>query len=296
MCGIVGMSFRCEVNTRKHNIESIKGVFTEMLVNAQRRGSAATGIAMMTCAPGAEKADAWVLRSPLPASEFVETAEYKEILNKVDTNCLSLIGHTRAVAGNNAVAENNHNNHPHVHGSIIGIHNGRITNDGELWDKYEDHITAKGICDSEVVVALVNHFLTTGKAKTTEAAIEMAIAEADIWYALAFLDMKNPNKLYLVKDKSQPLALGWWATPEIGVFASEWSYITDAYAKHGTVKNSCQIKQCAVPANQVITLDSTVRSTSWTEFYVGKHTLKTKKDVDELIAAHADDFQATQGK
>lgn len=296
MCGIVGMSFRCEVFSRKHNMDQVKRVFTGMLVNAQRRGSAATGIAMMTCKPKAEKADAFVLRSPLPASEFVETKEYKDIMSKVDTNCLSLVGHTRAVAGNNAVAENNHNNHPHVHGSIIGVHNGRITNDDDLWEKYKGEMEAKGICDSEVIVAMVNYFLTSGKAKTTEEAIEMSIAESDIWYALAFLDMKNPNKVYIVKDRSTPLSLGWWSTPEIGVFASEWDYVRDSYAKHGTIKNSCPITRCAVPSNQIITLDSAVRNDSWSEFFVGKHTLKTTKNVEELIAANAEDFKATQGK
>jgi glucosamine 6-phosphate synthetase-like amidotransferase/phosphosugar isomerase protein len=296
MCGIVGMSFRCEVSTRKHKIDNITKIFTEMLVSAQERGAAATGIAMMTCAPGAEKTDAWVLRSPLPATEFVKTQEYKDIIGKVDTNCLSLIGHTRAVSGNNAGAENNHNNHPHVHGSIIGVHNGRILNDDKLWSKYKDHMKSKGICDSEVIVAMVNYFLESDLANTTEEAIEMAISESDIWYALAFLDTKSPNKVFIVKDKSTPLSLGWWGSPEIGMFASEWKYIEKAYTKHGFVKTGNAIKRCTVPANQIITLDSTVRDVDWTDLYVGKHTIKKTVDVDKLIAANVEEYQVTQGK
>jgi glucosamine--fructose-6-phosphate aminotransferase (isomerizing) len=236
MCGIVGMSFRCAVHSRKHKMGSVKKIFTEMLVSAQARGSAATGVAMMTCAPDAEKTRAWVLRSPLPAKEFVETEDYKKIMEMVDTDCLSIIGHTRAVTGN-AVAEDNKNNHPHVHGGIIGIHNGCITNDDQLWDKFSEHITPKGKCDSEVIVALVNHFVESGIAENTEEAIEMALSESEAWFALAFLDTGSPNKMYLVKDKATPLSLGWWNAPEIGVFASNWDYIEKAYEKHGVIKN-----------------------------------------------------------
>jgi glucosamine 6-phosphate synthetase-like amidotransferase/phosphosugar isomerase protein len=277
----------------------VKDVFTEMLVRAQSRGSAATGIAMVTHAPKAEKSSAWVLRSPLPSSEFVKTDEYKKILAKVDTNCLTLIGHTRAVAGNNAVAEDNRNNHPHVHGRIIGIHNGRVTNDMELWKKYKGLLsTRKGICDSEVIVALVNHFLETKAADTTEKAIGYALSECDGWYAMAFLDTKNPNRLYIVKDSSTPLSLGWWKTPEVAMFGSNWDYLESAYDKFGKMHKNSQstMQRCAMSPNQVVILDSNVRGNAWQDLFIGKHTFKTSKNTEEIISAHAEEFQTTQGK
>ncbi len=292
------MSFREGIHNRKHNVKYVKDVFTEMLVSAQERGSAATGIAMVTCPPGAEKSAGYVYRTPLPASEFVKTDEYKKIMDKVDTNCLTLIGHTRAVTGG-AHAENPRNNHPHVHGRIIGIHNGMITNHRELWKKYKGLVdTRKGACDSEVAVALVNHFLTSGAAKTTEQAIEYTINEMEAWFAFAFLDTQNPNRLYIVKDNSTPLSLGWWGTPEVAVFASNWDYIDEAYLKCGSaIKNgSNPIKRCAVPSHQILILDSNVRGNVWTDLFIGKHSVKPSKNTEDVIAAHAEEFNVTQGK
>ena len=298
MCGIVGMSFRDGVFNRTGNMGYVKSVFTEMLVMAQERGSAATGIAMVTKTPNAEKCSGWVYRSPLPASEFVKTDEYKEIIKRVDTNCLTLIGHTRAVTGG-AVAENPRNNHPHVHGRVIGIHNGMITNHMEMWNKYNGLLdTRKGTCDSEVAVALINHFLTSGAAKTTEKAIEYALNEMKAWFAFAFLDTENPNRLYLVKDSSTPLSLGWWNTPEIAIFSSNWSYIHEAYMKHGSgIKNpkTNPIKRCDVPSHQILTLDSNVRGDAWMDLFIGKHSVKTSRDTEDIIAAHAEEFNITQG-
>lgn len=284
MCGIVGISLRKDVQSRTHQINSIKNLFTKMLIRAQERGSAATGICIMTWDKSKEKPQAWVLRSPLPATEFVKTDDYKKILDKVDNNCLSLLGHTRAVSNSKAIAEDNRNNHPHMHGTIIGVHNGHVLNDDELWKKYSRLITPNGKCDSEIIIALINHFINIGKNISTEEAIDKTLKEVNARYALAIIDAKEPHKLHLVRDEHKPLSLGWWSSPEASVFASEWSYIENGYKDASTFNDvNCPILRHVFPSKQIITLDSTAKGKAWSDFYVGYHTLKAvKKDQQKL--------------
>lgn len=297
MCGIVGISLRKEVYNRGHQMHRVKDLFTNMLVEAQLRGSAATGICITTWGSETEKPKVWILRSPLPASEFVKTDDYKNIMEKVDNKCLSLIGHTRAVSSTKAAAEDNRNNHPFAQGTVIGVHNGRVLNDTELWKKYKNDITRKGNCDSEIIIALVNHFTNTMPNISTEEAIDLALQEVDAWYALALINARDPHKVYLVKDDHNPLSLGWWSAPETVVFASEWSYIEKGFGKiapHSTM--SCPIVECEFPTKQIITLDSISRGKAWQDYYIGTHTLKNaKNNQQELIDSHGDEFKTTQG-
>ena len=79
MCGIVGMSFRKDVSFRDRQVENLRKMFTEMLVCAQKRGAAATGVAMVGYQGTDERPKVFIARSPLPAEEFVKTNEYKEL-------------------------------------------------------------------------------------------------------------------------------------------------------------------------------------------------------------------------
>lgn len=292
------MSFRCEVYNRKHNIQSVKNVFTNMLIAAQSRGSAATGVVVTSCPPGAKKATTTLLRAPLPANEFVETSDYKELIAKVDTNCLSIIGHTRAATGGaSASAINNTNNHPHVHGGLLGVHNGCVLNHVDLWEKYADQITPKGGCDSEVIVAIINHLLSSGEATSMEDAIKSTIDMTNMWYALAIINIDQPEKVYLVKDKSTPLTLGWWNTPEIAVFASNWEYVDKAYKDAMTYAcTTSPIKRCTFPAEQIITLDSTIRGNKWEDLFVSRYSLKSDKKSANITKENQAAFNITQGE
>ena len=91
------------------------------------------------------------------------------------------------------------NNHPIRHGAIVGIHNGLIENDDELLDRYgierqEPDMTV----DSEAIFALMElrHNDPRGLAELRGA------------MATAWLDEREPERLYLARGVARPLWLG----------------------------------------------------------------------------------------
>jgi glucosamine 6-phosphate synthetase-like amidotransferase/phosphosugar isomerase protein len=298
MCGIVGMSLRRDVKSRDYNIPKLKNLFTEMLVEAQVRGSAATGIVVTTWEDKKDKPKIYVLRSPTPAKEFVQTDDYKRILDKVDNHCLSLIGHTRAASGSGSPAVDNNNNHPFIHGPIIGVHNGLVVNDAKLWKEYSGYMKPKGKCDSEVIFAAIDTFIRSGQYSNKVEAIRGALAKVDGWYAIAMVDAKEPGKVYIAKDSRSPLTLGWWAYAEVAVFASDWDYVTKAYRRADTVTGThFPIDRHDFKSNELVVLDSVQTGRPYAEFYVGKHNLNVdEKKLSKIIEENQEAFNTTQGR
>src|SRR6188508_1732886 len=135
MCGIVGLSLRHQTNTPYRpdaDVKDLQRAFTKMLVNAQKRGSSATGVIMSHYDRTIKKNKVSVIRAPLAASEFVKSQEYQNLIAKFSSDTHFVLGHTRAPTGS-APPSNNLNNHPHRVGNIIGVHNGHISNFRKLW-------------------------------------------------------------------------------------------------------------------------------------------------------------------
>jgi glucosamine 6-phosphate synthetase-like amidotransferase/phosphosugar isomerase protein len=91
------------------------------------------------------------------------------------------------------------NNHPVRHGRVVGIHNGIITNDDELFahhrfEREEPEMTV----DSEAIFALVDAF-----GARREALEQLRGAMATAW-----LDERQPELLFLSRGVGRPLWLG----------------------------------------------------------------------------------------
>jgi glucosamine 6-phosphate synthetase-like amidotransferase/phosphosugar isomerase protein len=91
------------------------------------------------------------------------------------------------------------NNHPIRHGSVVGIHNGIIENDEEIFaghgfERAEPEMTV----DSEAIFALVDE--RPGEPSVLE---ELRGAMATAW-----LDERDPSTLYLARGVGRPLWLG----------------------------------------------------------------------------------------
>lgn len=112
------------------------------------------------------------------------------------------IAHTRWATHGEA---NEVNAHPHLsfNGKIAIVHNGIIENYNELKDKYLKGITLKSQTDSEIIAHLLEIFYCEDFVKT----IQKVCSKLKGSYALAILDKRNPNKLYITK-KSCPLMFG----------------------------------------------------------------------------------------
>jgi glucosamine 6-phosphate synthetase-like amidotransferase/phosphosugar isomerase protein len=91
------------------------------------------------------------------------------------------------------------NNHPVRHGSIVGIHNGIIKNDDELFEQYGIARAEPGMTvDSEIIFALAER----SRGRTADALQELYGSMATAW-----LDEGRPE-LLLARGLGRPLWLG----------------------------------------------------------------------------------------
>jgi glucosamine 6-phosphate synthetase-like amidotransferase/phosphosugar isomerase protein len=93
----------------------------------------------------------------------------------------------------------NANNHPVRHGSVVGIHNGIIRNDEEIFSKYGfERGDAEMTVDSEAIFALVEQERSRAK----------ALEELYGSMATAWLDERDPDVLFLARGIGRPLWIG----------------------------------------------------------------------------------------
>jgi glucosamine--fructose-6-phosphate aminotransferase (isomerizing) len=184
MCGIFGVVFGRD----ERITTSFAGQGIEKLYRcSQTRGSEAAGLAVHHGA-GIE-----VLKQAGTVDRFLENPRYIEILRgaleKYARNLaadapvrLAMIGHTRLVT--NGFQSNVDNNQPVVARGTVGIHNGIIVNDEELWTRHRELVRESEV-DTEVLVSLVrSDFDRTGD---LAGATQRAFAEIQGAASVAFL-------------------------------------------------------------------------------------------------------------
>jgi glucosamine--fructose-6-phosphate aminotransferase (isomerizing) len=115
------------------------------------------------------------------------------------------IGHTRwATHGRPSVK----NAHPHqdTENQFTLVHNGVIENFQELKDTYLVDISLASDTDTEIIVQLIAYF-TKKESLTTFEAFKKTISLLTGSYALALIDIDQPDIIYAAKNKS-PLLIG----------------------------------------------------------------------------------------
>ena len=91
------------------------------------------------------------------------------------------------------------NNHPIRHGAVVGIHNGIIVNDEELFAQHRfQHAEPEMTVDSEAIFALVDAYGV--RAELLE---QLHGAMATAW-----LDERHPDALFLARGIGRPLWIG----------------------------------------------------------------------------------------
>lgn len=237
MCGIFGMVLFEKNNT---NLFKVKTIIRRLAINSKSRGRVATGISIAT------KNGISMLKCALPADEFVKLPELRSIINdqiprkKEFGLPYSIIGHTRHPTKGSKDDPNN--NHPIKTGPIVGVHNGMIHNDDELFIDLNDHegkpVERIGMVDSEIIFRLIgihsagykSNYSNTKDHKTynpTSLAISDTSAEIAGSYACALQDADNTKMLWLFRNHN-PIAIHYYPSSDIMVFASEEDFIKNA--------------------------------------------------------------------
>jgi len=124
------------------------------------------------------------------------------------------------------------NNHPIRHGSVVGIHNGIIVNDEEIFAHYGlERAHPEMTVDSEAIFALMEH-----RRHDPRALAEMRGAMAAAW-----IDERDDPTLYLARGRCRPLWLG--RTTDGLYFASTRRALTIAAAALKTRVDVTQVRE-----------------------------------------------------
>lgn len=179
MCGIVGY-----VGT-----EDAKEILLRGLEKLEYRGYDSAGIAIAND------------RGIHVYKEKGRIANLRDAVDVTDSGTVG-IGHTRwATHG----APSKLNAHPHQTARYTIVHNGVIENYEHVRREYLPNVEMISDTDTEIIVQLVEKFASEGE--TTEEAFRHALSVLKGSYATALLDLKDPETIYVGKNKS-PLLIG----------------------------------------------------------------------------------------
>jgi glucosamine 6-phosphate synthetase-like amidotransferase/phosphosugar isomerase protein len=197
MCAIFGIGL-----LRNHDIDYtvISGVVTRLAHAAQACGRDATGLAFTT-----EK-EISIFKHNVKAANFTQLPEYglelkRFLTEKDDENRLvSILGHCRHKT--KGTEKNPLNNHPIETGNIVGVHNGVISNDDNLFNKYRHSIGRRAQVDSEIIFALIDYFSkinirNANEYNPTTKALQDATDVFTGSLACAMVDARTPNNIWI---------------------------------------------------------------------------------------------------
>ena len=236
MCGIIGaLAFNDFKSKRKEKVrqESMMYMVTELLGMTQERGKDATGIAALF-----DDSQYMGLKMAVPAQEFISRfgktdSDYEGFLynwREYPTNARIVIGHCRKPSiGTLAATSDNNNNHPIKVGEIIGVHNGTLTNDDEIFSKLK--CGRDGKVDSEAIFRLVNHFTNEGKEPFTLPALKEVCKRLSGNYAVLSFNGNNPYQLSAFRD-AKPIIMCLIKPLKMAIIASEEKFIKAAVVRY----------------------------------------------------------------
>ncbi|MCM3586940.1 glutamine--fructose-6-phosphate transaminase (isomerizing) [Mesobacillus maritimus] len=206
MCGIVGYIGN----------QDAKEILLKGLEKLEYRGYDSAGIAV---------------KNEEAVHVFKEKGRIANLRNIVDETVAATmgIGHTRWATHGIPSKENSHP-HQSTSGRFTLVHNGVIENYEQLKREYLSDVEFASDTDTEVVVQLIEKFVTEENLEVLEA-FRKTLTLLQGSYAIAFLDESGSDTLYVAKNKS-PLLVG--LGDDFNVIASDamaMLQVTDEYVE-----------------------------------------------------------------
>lgn len=164
MCGIFGIVIK-KGSSYKPNL--LNKLFKDLALISQSRGNDASGFVFRDEAANELK----VTKGPVSISSLLkENAVKKNLRERVEKQFnnkfpIAIIGHARLVTNGSQLEDDD--NQPIVKQGIVGVHNGIIVNEKDLWSKYKN-LKKECEIDTEVMLSLVRLHLEN-KSSTMDA-------------------------------------------------------------------------------------------------------------------------------
>ena len=220
MCGIAAVLLHPQERSDEE-WQAIREIFTRNLLFNEERGKDASGLAVVK-----EDGTTEVLKMTIPAADFVHTEGYQSLLNSVDARTTLLLGHTRKPTQGSL--ENNKNNHPIQTGSVIGVHNGHIKNDDELFERCG--FPREGEVDSEIIFRMLEPLDPRKLNGDYLSAARERLHLLRGQYTFIASDQRAPTKLMVLKHLN-PLCIHYEKSWNALVFSSRYIFLRKAFGR-----------------------------------------------------------------
>jgi glucosamine 6-phosphate synthetase-like amidotransferase/phosphosugar isomerase protein len=219
---------------RNHvELDLIWSIFTENLIQNEERGQEATGVGMVQ-ADGSRR----VWKLPINATSFIKSEDYRkqarQAFNK-DTICL--LGHTRRPTKGDVGHSNN--NHPIVTPNMIGIHNGEITNDDQVFCDYG--MPRQGVVDSEAIFALLETIRSGCSGLEYRRKIVERVSLLSGRMTTVSADVRHPKELLVLK-RDMPLSMHYEESIHALFFSSRYIFLRKAFGR-SVITEALETKQ-----------------------------------------------------
>ncbi|MEN8154276.1 MAG: hypothetical protein ABFR75_09665 [Acidobacteriota bacterium] len=219
MCGLIGIVVGKKY--KRDELEKVKSLFTQVLIEHEERGKEATGVAAVW------PDSSYILKkAPIAASTFVQSKGYLEFLKKIDSNVSIILGHTRKPTKGDLW--NMDNNHPIIAGDIVGVHNGTIKNDDHLFSS--EKLTRQAEVDSEIIFSILNEIKFDEHSESFAHSIQDATKKLTGSFTTLSVNLKYPEKILLLKY-NQPMSYHYSKSLETLFFTSKYLFLRKAFGR-----------------------------------------------------------------
>lgn len=223
MCGIGGITIYSGSRGKQHTrLAFIKAVADSLLIENVRRGGQASGIAVFN------KEEWGIYKDPLSGTRLVQEKGYSEFTERfINSETLNILVHTRAATQGSPHI--NDNNHPIATSRVVGVHNGWVNNDDQLFAEHQLPRIAE--VDSEVIFALTDKKGYGDVAKGQDPNRMYAENMRDVAEELfgsatyALVGKESRNEMWLVK-KDNPATFCYVPWFNVTFFASQENFVT----------------------------------------------------------------------